>query len=206
MPLFITFEGGEGAGKTTLIERFKSELTQAGYSVVVTREPGGSRLGETVRELLLNKEKNLLIGAKAELLLFLAARAEHVEEVIKPSLLEDKIVLCDRFNDSSIAYQGFARGLGMDDVEALCNFATDGLMPGITFFLDVDPSVGMERISKRSKPDRIEALKNNFHAHVREAFLALSVKYPQRIKVLDAHKSAEQVFVQALKHLKSYAQ
>ena len=172
---------------------------------MLTREPGGSRFGEWIRELLLHRKGDLEICGKAEMLLFLAARAQHIEEVIMPSLQEDKIVLCDRFNDSTIAYQGFARGLGTDSVEALCNFVVDGLAPDMTFFLDVDPEVGLQRAARVGAPDRIEELTREFHARVRKGFLQLAEKYPKRIQLLDAHEAPDQVFQQALQRLRSLA-
>ena len=211
LPLFITFEGGEGAGKTTLINRLKEHLEDAGYSVIVTREPGGSRLGEQIRDLLLHRLGDIPIGDKAELLLFLAARAQHVEEVIRPSLREDKIILCDRFNDSSVAYQGYARGLGMDNVIALSAFATEGVAPHLTLFLDIDPQLGLERASKTvkdnqlaGKPDRIEAQKQEFHALVRTAFLSIAQQDPKRVKVINAHDSPDKVFKQALQLIQTF--
>jgi dTMP kinase len=208
LPLFITFEGGEGAGKTTLISKLKKVLEQEGYSVIVTREPGGSHLGDHIRELLLHHDKEVTIGSKAELFLFLAARAEHVEEVIAPALLENKIVLCDRFSDSSIAYQGHGRGLGVENVKALSAFATNDLVPNLTFFLDVDPKEGLKRALAASKtavgkPDRIEALKQKFHQIVRKAFLAIAKAEPNRVKVIDSNQSADAVFEEALSYLKS---
>lgn len=198
LPLFITFEGGEGAGKTTLINCLKEVLENEGYSVIVTREPGGSRLGDAIRDLLLHRAIHMHMSSKAELFLFLSARAQHVEEVIRPSLQEDKVILCDRFSDSSLAYQGYARGLGMEDVEALTNFATDDLKPDLTFFLDVDPEVGLARASRVGKPDRIEEQKLEFHKLVREAFIEIAKREPKRVKFIDASKTQEEVLKQTL--------
>lgn len=202
LPLFVTFEGGDGSGKTTLIDRLKSYFEEEGHSVIATREPGGSRLGELLRDLLLNHEQNVTIGSKAELFLFLAARAQHVEEVISPALLEDKIVLCDRFTDSSIAYQGYARGLGMENVSALSAFATDELLPDLTFFLDISPEVALQRVGKerQRKLDKIEREERQFHAKVREAFLQIAKENPSRVKILDATEPKELVFRKALSH------
>lgn len=205
LPLFVSFEGGEGAGKTTLINHLHDFLQREGYQVVVTREPGGSRLGYQIRELLLHHGKEVKISDKAELFLFLSSRAQHVEEVIQPALSEDKIILCDRFSDSSIAYQGFARGLGMDEVEALCDYSTNGVSPHLTIYLDIDPKIGLKRALKaakvtgtKGKPDRIEAQKHQFHLLVRKAFLKLAKKHPNRIKVIDAEKTAQEVFEETL--------
>lgn len=208
MPLFITFEGGEGAGKTTLIQKIYDMLVAEGYSVLVTREPGGSKLGDRIRDLLLHREAGFQVSAKAELFLFLAARIEHLEELILPALKEDKIVLCDRFNDSTIAYQGLGRGLGVENVEALCNYAVDGLQPNLTFYLDIDPALGLKRVRgakkekvKAGELDRIEALKHSFHMKVRKAFLEIAEKSPERVKVIDAHLSPEAVFKRAVEQL-----
>lgn len=177
--------------------------------MLVTREPGGSELGEAVRGLLLHSKNSLKISAKAELLLFLAARTEHVDEIIRPALAEGKIVLCDRYNDSTIAYQGIARGLGMQKVRALCRYATDDLNPDITFYLDVPPEIGLKRALKAAKsdaiqgqPDRIEALEMDFHHHVRKAFLKVAEKEPKRIKVIDAALTSEAAFTRLLAFLK----
>lgn len=213
LPLFISFEGGEGAGKTTLMQSLSTYLEENGYSVIVTYEPGGCRLGDAIRQLVLHREKQLLIGRKAELLLFLAARAQHVEEVIAPALLENKIILSDRFSDSSVAYQGFARKLGMEEVEALSLFATGGIIPDLTFFIDIDPNVGLERTSRAVKipasagqPDRIESQKKEFHQLVRTAFLTIGKKDPGRIKILDGSQSKEHVYDAALNHLLKFTQ
>lgn len=199
-PLLITFEGGEGAGKTTLIRQLQKLFELEGYPTVVTREPGGSLLGEKIRELLLHRNQ-MRISFRAELLLFLAARAEHVEELILPALQMGKIVLCDRFNDSSVAYQGYARGL-IDAVENLSLFATQDLQPDLTFFLDLDPEEGIKRALKDERAlDAIESEGKEFHALVRQGFREIAKKYPDRIKTLDASKAPEDVFMQAVKYL-----
>lgn len=199
---FITFEGGEGAGKTTLIQRLKKHLEDEGHKVIVTREPGGSRLSEKIRDLVLHHDKDIALGSRSELLLFLAARAQHIEELILPALQAGKIVLCDRFNDSSVAYQGFARGLGMQAVENLSLFATQNLQPDITFFLDLDPEVGMQRAILADRTlDAIESQKDGFHAKVRQGFLEIAKKYPKRLKTLDASKTPDDVFNQAVSYL-----
>lgn len=202
---FITFEGGEGAGKTTLISLVAAELAARGYQVVVTREPGGSGLGDKIRSLLLEKDSSFSVGSKAELLLFLASRAQHLEEVIIPALKAGKIVLCDRFNDSTIAYQGGARGMGVDYVQNLCNSVCSGTAPDLTFYLDIDPRIGLARASKVSKSDtksgqtdRIESEKLRFHENVRSAFLSLVRRFPERFQVLHALKPASEVFDEAM--------
>lgn len=201
-PLFITFEGGEGAGKTTLIKRLQAFLEEEGCTVLVTREPGGSKLSEKIRDLVLHHGRDLHLGSRSELLLFLAARAQHIEELILPALQAGKIVLCDRFNDSSIAYQGKARGLGMELVETISLFATKNLQPDLTFFLDLDPEVGIQRALRAERTlDAIESQKKEFHALVRQGFLEIAKKHPERMKILDASKSPDEVFGQAVSYL-----
>lgn len=206
--LFITCEGGEGVGKTTLISKLKNELINRGLEVVVTREPGGSKLGEQIRRWLLNRDSDLLIGNKAELLLFLAARVQHIEEVIKPALEAKKIVLCDRFNDSTVAYQGTARGLGRQCVQTLCDLVCDQVTPDLTFFIDADPKVGLARTQRAHKEnakagevDRIEAEKLGFHQKVRQGLQELAKLYPERIYTLDGSGSIQNVFTEALKQV-----
>ena len=194
--MLITFEGGDGAGKTTVIHRVKEFLEKRGEEVIVTREPGGVPLGEEIRHLLLNSKEQ--VTSVAELFLFLAARAQHVEEKIKPALKENKTVLCDRFTDSTLAYQGFARGFGIENLFPLCNLATGALTPHLTFYLDLDPEIGLKRAKGG---DRMEKEEKLFHQKVREGFLALASLYPTRIKKIDASKSPEEVFQQILPYL-----
>lgn len=197
--IFISFEGGEGAGKTTLIEELSKKLTLLGFTVLKTREPGGTKLGEHIRQILLQHTQDMPISARAELCLFLASRAEHVEEVILPALKEGKIVLCDRYNDSSLAYQGMARGLGIEEILPFCRFCTSGLEPSVTLYLDLDPKIGLERAKEHRKgeSDRIESEKLAFHQKIREAYHHLAKKFPARIQVLDARKSPREVFSEA---------
>jgi dTMP kinase len=191
---FITFEGGEGAGKTTLIEEVEKWFQERRFAVFRTREPGGTQLGESVRQILLQPATT--ISPYAELALFLASRAQHVEEKIRPALKEGKIVLCDRFNDSSIAYQGSARELGLENVEKVCTFFSQGLVPELTLYLDIEPEVGLSRIL-RSK-DRIEVEKLTFHQKIREGYHYLANRYPERFYLLDASKKPKEVFQQAV--------
>jgi len=192
-PLFITFEGGEGAGKTTLIDQIVQELSSKGCPLVRTREPGGTLLGEGIRNLLLQPKT---LSPYAELCLFLASRAQHIADVIRPALEAGKIVLCDRFNDSSVAYQGAARGLGVDKVAEVCSFISERLEPDLTFYLDLDPEIGLSRI-QRSK-DRIEAEDLSFHRKIQGAFHALAKLYPERLHILDASQSPSKVFTDAM--------
>lgn len=190
---FITFEGGEAVGKSTLLGRAAAFLRSKGYSVLETREPGGTTLGEEVRNVVLHQK--IIITRKAELALYLASRAQHVEEVIIPALKEGKVVLSDRYNDSSLVYQGFARGLGLDEVEKVSLFFTNGLIPNLTFYFDLDPKLGLER-TKSKIFDRIEAEKLSFHEKVREGFKLLVHKYPLRFKEVDASLPIDAVFSQ----------
>jgi dTMP kinase len=204
--LFITFEGGEGAGKTTLIERMGETLCADGIAVVKTREPGGTHLGERVRNLLLEPSQ-VAISPYAELCLFLASRAQHVEEVIRPALEQKKVVLCDRFNDSTIAYQGVARGLGMKEVAHFCDFICQGVQPHLTFYLDIEPSIGLKRAMARGNAqDRIESEKIAFHQKIRETYHKLCEQQPARLHLLDARKPAQEVFYQAMSYLERYIQ
>ena len=199
--LFITFEGGEGAGKTTLINKIADALAAKGFSVVKTREPGGSKLGDQIRQWLLNTDFQATVGQRAELMLFLAARAQHLEEKILPALKEGKIVLCDRFNDSTIAYQGVARGLGEEEVHQLCDLVCQGLTPDLTLFLDVNPKIGLERTRRATKEnaqtgnlDRIEAEELEFHEHVHRAFKSIASQNPERVYPIDANGTEEEVY------------
>lgn len=199
-PRFLTVEGGEGAGKTTLIKRLEEILLFQGYEVLCTREPGGSALGNKIREWLLEESKGIQIGAKAELLMFLAARAQHIEEVIAPALAEGKIVLCDRFNDSTIAYQGAGRSLSLPFVSNLCMAVCGSTVPDLTFYLDVDPEIGLKRTKGLAKEyaaagevDRIEAEKIEFHRQVRKAFAEIANAEPNRFITIDASQPQEQV-------------
>lgn len=210
-PLFVSFEGGEGAGKTSLINSLANYFYEQGLTPVLTREPGGTRLSEEVRNILLHPSYNRPIFPKAELFLFLAARAQHVQEVILPSLNEDKIVLCDRFHDSTIAYQGFAQELGEEEIAALTLYSADGLNPDMTIYLDVDPVLGLQRAKLSVKEfdgqvDRIEAKKIEFHQKVREAFLRIAKREPERFKVISGHLSQKEVFEQAVLLFENFKQ
>lgn len=208
-PRFITFEGGEGAGKTTLINHLQKQLELWGYSVLKTREPGGTSLGEQIRNWLLS-HADVQVCDQAELHLFLAARAQHIEEVIAPALKSSKIILCDRFNDSTIAYQGAARGLGAEYVKKMCLITCGHILPDLTIYLDVDPKEGLARTRWTHKEhaadgdvDRIEAEQLQFHIKVRNAFIDLSQAEPERLHILDANQSQSSVFAAAKKLLKA---
>lgn len=208
---FITLEGGEGSGKTTLLHQLADFLKGCGCEVLMTREPGGSRLGETIRNWLLQRDAKLSIGHEAELLLFLAARAQHIEEKILPALQAGQIVLCDRFNDSTIAYQGGARGLGVEHVEKLCHLVCGPVIPQLTLFLKVSPEVGLVRSRKVHKEhaasgelDRIESEAVAFHLKIQETFDLLAQKEPSRIYMLNAEKSQEEVKKEAISLIEKF--
>ncbi|WP_425481708.1 dTMP kinase [Kocuria coralli] len=182
--LFIALEGGDGAGKSTQIKRLSRALTEAGTSVLTTREPGGSPLGERIRHLVLSPEF-APVDARTEALLFAASRSAHVETVIRPALQRGEVVITDRFLDSSVAYQGAGRGLGAEAVREISMWAVAGLVPDLTVLLDVSEATGRARRSSREQ-DRMEQEPEQFHREVREAFLALASDAPDRYLVLDA--------------------
>ncbi len=202
--LFITFEGGDGAGKTTLIDQVFSQLQQRSLKVMKTRAPGGTKAGESIRELILHY-KDVSVLPRTELLLYLADRAQHVEEVIRPALKEGYIVLCDRFNDSTVAYQGAGRGIDISTVKELCNFATNNLQPNLTLYLDLDPKLGLERVHKLGTgKDRIEQEKLSFHDKIRHAFHTIAEEEPERFHLVDASRPPEEVFLKAMHIIHAY--
>lgn len=194
---FITFEGGDGAGKTTLIESVYSTLLSKEKRVIKTREPGGSPVGAGIRQLLLHSESPLT--KRCELFLFLADRAEHVDKVILPALEKGETVLCDRFNDSTLAYQAGARGLNEEQVRALCTIACNGLEPNLTLYLDLDPRIAFERVKKMGKAkDQIEAEGFAFHDKIRAAFHQIAKREPRRFIIIDANQPPDSVLMKAL--------
>ena len=188
---FITMEGVDGSGKTTQLQLTARFLLDRGYDVVTTREPGGTKMAERIRSLVLDADA--AINARTEVLLYLAARAEHVETVIKPALAEGKVVLCDRFADSTMVYQGFVRGIETDKVKALCEFAADGLQPELTLLLDAAPEALLQRRADRGVRDRFEQEGLDFQKKVRAGFLSLANAEPARIKKVNALQNAEAV-------------
>ena len=189
--LFITLEGGEGAGKTTSIAFVRAFLEQAGRKVLVTREPGGTPLGEKIRALLLEGREDM--HADTELLLMFAARAEHVARVVQPALAAGTDVVCDRFTDATYAYQGGGRGVAATRIAALEEWVQQGLRPDLTLLLDIPVEQGLARAGQRSAPDRFEREARAFFERVREAYLAIAAREPQRVKVIDASKDLAQV-------------
>ena len=192
--IFITFEGGEGAGKSTQIKRLAETLKSRGLDVLMTREPGGSPGAEAVRHVLLSGAAESL-GPAMEAMLFAAARSDHVEQVIRPAISTGKIVLCDRFMDSTRVYQGTAAGLGPDFLKPLEDIAINGVVPDLTLILDIDPVEGLRRAATRSSvgPDRYEKETLELHKARREAFLEISQNEPQRCKVINAAKDTDEI-------------
>lgn len=190
--IFITFEGSDGCGKSTQIKKLAEYLTSQGKEVVVTREPGGTDISEQIRGIILdpnNKEE----GPVTEMMLYAAARAQIVSELIKPSIEEGKIVLCDRFVDSSIAYQAYGRGLG-DQVKIVNSYALQGLLPDVTFFLDITAEEGRKRNKNTDKNDRMEQEAIEFHQRVYEGYKKIAEDNKDRVVVINASKNIEEVF------------
>ncbi|PPA68509.1 dTMP kinase [Jeotgalibacillus proteolyticus] len=196
---FITVEGPEGAGKTTVIKQLEKALIKRGYDVLLTREPGGIDIAEKIREIILNPEHTAM-DSRTEALLYAAARRQHLVEKVLPALKQGKIVLCDRFIDSSLAYQGHARGLGIDEVWSINQFAIDDQMPDCTLYFDLDPEKGMERIMKNQgrEVNRLDLEELSFHQKVYEGYQLLLERFPERIKTVDASKLIEKVSEEAL--------
>ncbi len=195
----ITLEGPEGAGKTTQSEALLQWLVKAGYNPVVTREPGGTDLGRRIRHMLLDAGSD--ITDKAEILLYAADRAQHVEKVIIPALRQGRIVLCDRYIDSTTAYQGYARGLGTEFVEQVNRIATGGLVPDLTLIYDIPPDKGIAR--KKSSLDRLEQEDLEFHRLVREGYLMIARREPSRVKVINALNDIETVTRESVEAVKT---
>jgi dTMP kinase len=200
---FITFEGPEGAGKTTIIHMVQQKLIQEGYTIVLTREPGGIRIAEQIREIILNPS-NTEMDARTEALLYAAARRQHLVEKVIPELNKGNIVLCDRFIDSSLAYQGNARGIGVEDIFAINQFAIEQTMPQATLYFDIEPEVGLERINKGRKDEinRLDLESLDFHYKVRDGYLSLLSEFPERIRRIDANQSVKKVCEEAYKQIK----
>ena len=200
---FITFEGPEGSGKSTVIVAVKDFLEKEGYSILTTREPGGIKIAEDIRSIILDKE-NTEMDAHAEALLFAASRSQHYNEKIRPALDADKIILCDRFIDSSLAYQGHARGLGIDNVYDINKFAIGNNLPELTIFIDVPPELGLKRVfSNTRKVDRLDLETLEFHELVYEGYMLIAKKYDNRFKIVDGTNPVEQVVKDTLKIIKT---
>ena len=192
--MFITIEGPEGSGKTTAVDTAVKELEKMGYQIVRTREPGGTPIAEQIRNVILDKN-NTAMDQRTEALLYAASRRQHLVEKVWPALKEGKIVICDRYLDSSLAYQGGARGLGVDNILQVNNFATEGTFPDLTLLFDIDPQLGLARIAANANREvnRLDLEKIDFHNKVRNTFLDLAKRYPERFVVIDASQSREEV-------------
>lgn len=200
MSLFITFEGGEGSGKSTILRKIDEKLRADGYETVLTREPGGTPIAEQIRNVILDKSNTKMDG-RTEALLYAASRRQHLVEKVWPALKEGKVVLCDRYLDSSLAYQGGARGLGVDNVLNVNLFATEGTYPDLTLLFDLKPEVGLARIAanQNREVNRLDLEKIDFHNNVRAAFLSLAERYPDRYVIINADQPIEKVFEDAYK-------
>ena len=198
--LFITFEGADGCGKTTQINLLKNYLENQGYQVVLTREPGAKGLGEKVREILLNYEG--AVSDRCESFLFLADRAQNIDIIVNPAVNEGKIVLCDRHIDSTVAYQGYGRGLDIDRIKMLNNIATNGRKPDLTIVFDIDVETSMQRVGKNK--DRMESAGIEFHNRVRDGYLKIAKEEPERIKVVNSIQTVDDVFEDVKKIVNKY--
>ncbi|MCI6001466.1 MAG: dTMP kinase [Finegoldia magna] len=198
--MFITFEGPDGSGKSTIIQKVYDYLIENNYDVIKTREPGGSPIAEKIRNLILDTE-NTEMGYRTEALLYAASRAQHVEETILPALNENKIVLCDRFLISSLAYQGVGRDLGIENVRKINEFGINEVFPDFVLFFDVDPITTLKRKSSLDTADRLEKEGNNFHERVYNGYKEI-LNSEKNIEIIDATQSVEDVFSQCIKVLK----
>ena len=198
--LFITFEGTDGCGKSTQIKLLAEYLKNNGHDVVLTREPGAKGLGEKIRGLLLNYDGE--VSDRCESFLFLADRAQNIDIIVNPAVNEGKIVLCDRHIDSSVAYQGYGRGLDIERIKFLNNIATNGIKPDLTFVFDIDTETSMNRVGQNK--DRMESAGIEFQKKVRNAYLELAKQEPDRIKVIDASKSIEEINKCVLEIIKNF--
>lgn len=196
MSFFISIEGIEGAGKSTLVQAVIQFLQERGLDVCATREPGGTPLAESIRHVLLHAHPDEGLLSRAELLLMFASRIQHVETLIKPALARGAYVVCDRFVDASFAYQGGGRGLGFAEIQPIADYALGGLLPDLTLLLDLEVSVALQRLASRSK-DKIEQEDAAFFERVRQAYLTRANDAPRRIKIIDASQSIEAVIEQA---------
>ena len=192
--MFITLEGPEGSGKTTAVEAAVKKLQDMGYEVVRTREPGGTPISEQIRNVILDKA-NTAMDARTEALLYAASRRQHLVEKVWPALKEGKIVICDRYLDSSLAYQGGARGLGIENILNINLFATENTWPDLTLLFDIKPEIGLARIASNSNREvnRLDLEKLDFHNKVRDTFLELAKRYPERFVIIDASQDREHV-------------
>jgi dTMP kinase len=203
--LFISFEGADGTGKSTQVRLLTEYLRSEGYDVLLTREPGGTVISERIRNIILDPSTPEMDG-HTEALLYAASRAQLVAEVLRPAIESGKIVICDRFMDSSIAYQGYARGLGQDTIRMINEFAVHGLQPDITFFMDLPPEKAMLRVESQGHKDRLEAEDMNFHDKVYQGFKELSRFYDKRYVRIDASESIEEISEKIRQYFRDYVE
>ena len=201
--MFITFEGVEGCGKSSVLAKVYEKLKNEGYNVIQTREPGGVKIAEEIRKILLDKE-NTMIDKRTEALLFAASRRQHLIEKVWPALKENKIVLCDRFVDSSLAYQGGGDGIGVDEVLKVNLFATENTFPDLTILFDIDPRIGLARINKNvnREVNRLDVKELDFYDTIRNTFLELANQYKERFVIIDASMDFDAVYQTVLEIIK----
>ena len=199
MGVFITIEGPEGSGKTTVAKMVSQKLSEEGYKVLYTREPGGVGIAEKIRDIILDVN-NTHLDARSEALLYAASRRQHLVEKVEPALKNGYVIICDRFIDSSLAYQGYARGLGIDEVFQINMFAINNRLPDLTILLDIDPEEGLRRINKNrsSELNRLDLEDLSFHNKVHEGYEILKSKYAERFTIVDGNKTVDEVFNQVL--------
>ncbi|MDY2889023.1 MAG: dTMP kinase [Candidatus Caccosoma sp.] len=204
MGLFISIEGPDGSGKTTIAKMVVDKLNSEGYKTLYTREPGGVKIAENIRDIILDV-KNTNLDARCEALLYAASRRQHLVEKVIPALNDGYIVISDRFVDSSLAYQGYARGIGIDEVYSINMFAIDKAWPDLTILLDISPSVGLKRImeNRQNEINRLDLEDINFHNKVHQGYEIIKEKYKDRITLVDANKSVDEVFNQVYKLVKN---
>lgn len=198
--MFITFEGGEGSGKTSLIKAISTYLTDNNIPHITTREPGGSNIAEQIRKIILDN-KNTDLSSKTEALLFAASRTQHLEEIVLPALNEGKVVLCDRYLDSSLAYQGYARSLGMETILKINHYAVEH-MPDVTYYIDSDPEIGLKRATSRGGANRLDNETLDFHKKVREGYLKVASMYQDRVVIIDGNCNMETLIKRILDKIK----
>lgn len=198
--IFITLEGPDGSGKSTISKFLLDYFKKRKIDFIFTREPGGTPIGENIRKIILDK-RNINMSPRTEALLYAASRSQHISEKIKPALDDGKVVVCERFVLSSLAYQGYARGLGIEEVKDINDFAIEGVIPDLTLFFNVDPIYALNRKTNRKEGDRLEKEGVNFHSKVYDGYKKLISLYPEKIKLIDASKSIEETFDQVRKEI-----
>jgi dTMP kinase len=203
MKAFITIEGNDGSGKSTVIEGLKKVFNERGIDTVFTREPGGSMIAEKIRQIILDPV-NTAMDDKTEALLYAASRRQHLTETVIPALEQDKLVICDRFIDSSLAYQGHARGIGIEEVYNMNMFATSGMLPDLTLYILVSPEVGLSRKTHQKELDRLELEANSFHETVYQGYLKIAKMFPERVVLINGEASKEEVLKQTLEVIDKY--